>query len=160
MKRDMICEDIRIQIKVKLLNLSLCLVFHREKLRPSLPSAPSPTDCTKGLFWIHYVTTVSSLIMWDPPYNVWCLHFLMEPLGTEELFKTQRNCPSKGGLRKRVLPFGRKMVLPDAFTLPSHRDQSQPGPHALSSHRAPLHERRTLRSLQPGTLKQMLIVQG
>lgn len=49
MKRDMICEDIRIQIKVKILNLFLCLIFYHEKLRPLL-SAPSPTDYIKDPF--------------------------------------------------------------------------------------------------------------
>lgn len=108
MKRDMVCEDIRIQLKVKLLNPSLCLVFHHEKLRPSLPSNPSPTDCTKDFFWIHYVITVSLLIIWDPPYNVMFAYSLRHSWGQRNYLKPKRIALPKVDFKKGYYHLGKK----------------------------------------------------
>lgn len=48
MKREMKWEDTRIQVRVKLLNLSLFLIFHSKKWSPFLPSA-TPLLCQGSL---------------------------------------------------------------------------------------------------------------
>lgn len=124
------------------------------KIKPIFSFCPFSINCSKNLFQIDYLVTVSSLCV------VWGLHSDRGFLRKGQVFKNKKKCPYNSRLLSRALPFGRNVVLPITDTLPSLKDQPQLGPHALFYHRSPLRERRIFRSLQPVTLKQMLIVQG
>ena len=154
LKSDVIWEDIKIQVTVKFLNLfasSSPVVRSRSHLF-SLP----PRDCAKDFFWTNDVATISWMIIWDPLHDVWFLHFYRRLWGKGQLFKMQKSALLMVAFKEEYCHLEQRWSVVLSF----HEDQPQLKPPALSSHRFPLRGRRTFRSLQPGTLKQMLIVQG